>query len=400
MLNSEYFNKEKNELGKLVIFTESADTLDYLTERLNNETLHRVLSITSTNRNKMFESIRENFDANFEGAFRNDYDIILTTDVLAEGINLHRANVIVNYDTPWNPTKLIQRLGRINRIGTKASFIYNYNFYPSEPGDKRINLRQKSLAKLQSSHSTFGEDNKIYTIEEIIEQFKMFEEKDEEKDLRTQYLEWIRNFREKHPDDFSRIRRMPLKVRCIRNSKEINSYSIAFVKNGEHKNIYLNKENKSYSLPFEQAVMIFEASKDEVGIKEIPEFHYEQINKILNQFESDITTPEMIGGAEDKKDVRTNKALNDLMNWLSLGFIKTTEAVKAGENLLPLIKNGTYSNLTNEVYKLRNETDPIKIENEIVRLANKYTSKIQRPTKKEVEPIEPKIIISETFINE
>jgi hypothetical protein len=108
----------------------------------------------------------------------------------------------------------------------------------------------------------------------------------------------------------------------------------------------------------------------------------------------------MIGGAEDKKDVRTNKSLNDLMNWLSLGFIKTTEAVKAGENLLPLIKNGTYSNLTNEVYKLRNETDPIKIENEIVRLANKYTSKIQRPTKKEVEPIEPKIIISETFINE
>lgn len=144
----------------------------------------------------------------------------------------------------------------------------------------------------------------------------------------------------------------------------------------------------------------FEAEKNEVGIKEIPEFHYEQINKILNQFESDITTPEMIGGAEDKKDVRTNKSLNDLMNWLSLGFIKTTEAVKAGENLLPLIKNGTYSNLTNEVYKLRNETDPIKIENEIVRLANKYTSKIQRPTKKEVEPIEPKIIISETFINE
>ena len=103
MLNSEYFNKKKNELGKLVIFTESADTLDYLTERLNNETLHRVLSILLPTEIKCFEAIRENFDANFEGTFRNDYDIILTTDVLAEGINLHRANVIVNYDTPWNP---------------------------------------------------------------------------------------------------------------------------------------------------------------------------------------------------------------------------------------------------------------------------------------------------------
>jgi superfamily II DNA or RNA helicase len=189
LLENEYFNKDKNELGKLVIFTESADTLKYLTARLKKETSYKVLSITSDNRNKEFEAIRENFDANYEGTFKNDYDIILTTDVLAEGINLHRANVIVNYDTPWNPTKLIQRLGRINRIGTKAQFIYNYNFYPSEHGDNRINLRQKSLVKLQSSHSTFGEDNKIYTLDEIIDQFSMFDEKENgEEDIRTQYL--------------------------------------------------------------------------------------------------------------------------------------------------------------------------------------------------------------------
>lgn len=400
MINNNYFNKEKNELGKLVIFTESADTLEYLTQRLSNETFHRVLSITSHNRNKMFETIRENFDANYEGSFKNDYDIILTTDVLAEGINLHRANVIVNYDTPWNPTKLIQRLGRINRIGTKARYIYNYNFYPSEHGDKRINLRQKSLAKLQSSHSTFGEDNKIYTLEEIIDQFRMFEEKNEEKDLRTQYLEWLRSFREKFPEDFSRIRRMPLKVRCIRETAEKKGFSIAFVQNGNHKNIYLQKDDRSVSVPFEQAVKIFEAEKDEEGIKVIPDFHYDQINKIISQFEDDITTPEMIGGAEDKRDVRTNKALNDLNNWLSLSFLQTMEAKTAGENLLPLIKDGTYSNLTNEVYKLRNEADPIKIENEIIKLANKYTSKIRRPVKKEVEPIEPKIIISETFVSQ
>ena len=117
LLTNEYFNKDKNELGKLVIFTESADTLKYLSNRLKKETGYKVLSITSENRNSQFEVIRENFDANYEGTFRNDYDIILTTDVLAEGINLHRANVIVNYDTPWNPTRLIQRLGRINRIG-------------------------------------------------------------------------------------------------------------------------------------------------------------------------------------------------------------------------------------------------------------------------------------------
>lgn len=397
LLENEYFNTAKNELGKLVIFTESADTLTYLTQRLSNETSYKVLSITSDNRSKMFEAIRENFDANYEGTFRNDYDIILTTDVLAEGINLHRANVIVNYDTPWNPTKLIQRLGRINRIGTKAQFIYNYNFYPSEQGDNRINLRQKSLAKLQSSHSTFGEDNKIYTLEEIIDQFRMFEEKEEDKDLRTQYLEWLRKFREQHPEHFNAIRKMPLKIRCIRSVTD-KQQSIAFVKNGEHKNIYLYSDGISKSMPFEQAVKVFEAPLSEESIKEIPELHYQQINRILRQFESDITTPEMIGGVEDKMDVRSNKALNDLNNWLANQIISTPQAIKAGKNLMPLLKNGTYTNLTNEVYKLRNETDPIKLENQIIRLERKYTSKVKRPEKADLEPIQPKIIISETFV--
>lgn len=397
LLQSEYFNKEKNELGKLVIFTESADTLNYLTERLKKETDYKVLSITSDNRNREFETIRENFDANYEGTFKNDYDIILTTDVLAEGINLHRANVIVNYDTPWNPTRLIQRLGRINRIGTKAKFIYNYNFYPSEHGDNRINLRQKSLVKLQSSHSTFGEDNKIYTLDEIIDQFNMFEEKDDDKDLRTEYLEWLRKFREEHLDHFNTIKKMPLKVRCIRKTDD-NERSIAFLKNGEYKNIYVHENGKSYSIPFEKAVKIFEAKESEEGILPIPELHYKHINSITDQFESDITTPEMLGGKDDKMDMRSNKALNDLNNWLASNILSSNEAIEAGKNLQPLLKHGTYSNLTNEVYKLRNENDASKLEHEVIKLSKKYTSKIKR-VKKDIEPLEPKIIISETFVS-
>jgi superfamily II DNA/RNA helicase len=60
---------------------------------------------------------------------KDDYKIILTTDVLAEGVNLHRANTVINYDTPWNATKLMQRIGRVNRIGQIASHIFVYNFY-------------------------------------------------------------------------------------------------------------------------------------------------------------------------------------------------------------------------------------------------------------------------------
>ncbi|MCB9044473.1 MAG: SWF/SNF helicase family protein, partial [Chitinophagales bacterium] len=396
-LNENYFNKDKNELGKLVIFTESVDTLDYLNGRIEKETNLKILSITAENRNRDFETIRENFDANFEGKFKYDFDIILTTDVLAEGINLHRANVIVNYDTPWNPTKLIQRLGRINRIGTEAKYIYNFNFLPSAEGDNRINLKNRSLGKLQSSHSAYGEDNKIYSLQEIIDQWTMFNpEQNEDIDIRTQYLDFLRTFKNNNKEEFERIQKMPLKIRCIRKSKDTEN-SIAFVKNGEYKNIYVHSQGKSYPLPFEKAVKIFEAQKLEEGILPIPEIHYKQINHILEQFERDITTPEMVGGKDDNIDVRTQTAVNRLSNWLADTLI-TEESKESANNLLPLLKNGTYANLTNEVYKLRNEADAYKLERELIKLAQKYTTKIKRKIKKEIAPIEPKIIISETFI--
>lgn len=396
LLKNEYFRTDKNELGKLVIFTESADTLTYLSERLNSHTTHKVLSITSENRSKEFETIRKNFDANYEGVFENSYDIILTTDVLAEGINLHRANVIVNYDTPWNPTKLIQRLGRINRIGTKAQSIYNYNFYPSEHGDRRINLRQKSLVKLQSSHTAFGEDNKIYTLDEIIDQFKMFEEKGEERDIRTEYLEWLRKFREQNEDHFNRIRKMPLKVRCIRE-KDNDALSIAYVKNGDYKNIYTFDGHKASSLPFEKAVKIFEASIDEKGLLPVPDSHYSHVNHILNQFERDITSPEVVGGVNDKLDVRTQSALNTVSQWLT-SVLVNEQAREAASNILPLLQHGTYTNLSTEVYKFRNETNALKIEANLIALSQKYTSKIRKKHNVDANPILPQIIISETFV--
>src|SRR6266704_3863527 len=172
-LKDELFDPKINRQSKLVVFSESEETTSYLLGNLAQAGYKRVFTVSSKNREERMPLVRANFDANFKEQ-ANDCDILISTEVLAEGVNLHRSNVIVNYDTPWNSTRLMQRLGRINRIGTKAQLIYNYNFYPSEHGDDRINLRQKSLVKLQSSHSTFGEDNKIYTLDEIIDQFRMF----------------------------------------------------------------------------------------------------------------------------------------------------------------------------------------------------------------------------------
>lgn len=174
-INPELFNpKINNPSGlnkpRLVIFTEAIDTLKSL-ERALKAKGHKVLGITAQNRTEMQEAIEANFDANCKPENRrDDYDVIVTTEVLAEGVNLHRSNVILNYDAPWNATRLMQRIGRVNRIGSTEDFVHVFNFFPSDEGNSQIRLIEKAYAKLQSFHEMFGEDNKVFSErEELVE---------------------------------------------------------------------------------------------------------------------------------------------------------------------------------------------------------------------------------------
>jgi len=138
-MENTFFVKSKNPSGKLVIFTESKETASELANKLKSVGKHNYLIISAGNRQVMETTIRDNFDANLdEEKWKDDYDIIITTEVLAEGINLHRSNTVVNYDVPWNATRLMQRIGRVNRIGSRAKNVYVYNYYPSAHGDAQI----------------------------------------------------------------------------------------------------------------------------------------------------------------------------------------------------------------------------------------------------------------------
>ncbi|GIV28622.1 MAG: hypothetical protein KatS3mg027_2436 [Bacteroidia bacterium] len=153
---------------------------------------------------------------------KNDYNILITTEVLAEGVNLHRSNVIVHYDTPWNSTRLMQRIGRVNRIGTKADVIYNFVFYPSVQGDEQIKLNNTALMKIQAFHTAFGEDNQVYSEQEILDEVKLFSKESirEEEDERLKYLYFLRRFRNENKAWFEKIKNLPLKSRTGRNSKK------------------------------------------------------------------------------------------------------------------------------------------------------------------------------------
>ena len=294
ILKHELFKEDLNPGQKLVIFSESVDTVEYLKRRIDRKD---TLVITAANRNKLFHTIQENFDANYKkNSRKNDYNIIITTDVLAEGVNLHRSNIIVNYDTPWNATKLMQRIGRVNRIGSEGKHIYNYVFYPSRKGDEVINLKQIALSKIQTFHSTFGEDNQIYSQEEIIDRNldKLFNEgmKVEENELNEEipFYEELRSLYLNNRREYNRIARMPLRSRTGRNPREVEGVQLSadtlvFLKTNMRKCFFhVNDTDSPTELSVVDALKYFKAEISEKPVERIAN-HHKHIRKALNAFQ-------------------------------------------------------------------------------------------------------------------
>lgn len=289
LLKHELFKEDRNPEQKLVVFSESVDTVKYLERRINRKD---VLVISADNRSKLFKTIRENFDANYKTKL-NDYNIILTTDVLAEGVNLHRANVIVNYDTPWNSTRLMQRIGRVNRIGSASKHIYNYVFYPSREGNREINLNQIALSKIQTFHSTFGEDNQIYSQQEILDRdlTKLFDEgrkkQKEEANQELLFYEELRTLYKTNRREYNRIEKLSLRSRTGREKRTIEGVTLTgdtlvFLKTNFRKVFFLVSETAK-ELSVLDALKYFKASTEEQPVERI-EQHHKHINMALQKF--------------------------------------------------------------------------------------------------------------------
>ena len=325
LLKHELFKAERNPEQKLVVFSESVDTVEYLERRINRSD---VLVISSSNRSQQFKTIRENFDANYKTKL-NDYNIILTTDVLAEGVNLHRSNVIVNYDTPWNSTRLMQRIGRVNRIGSASKHIYNYVFYPSREGNREINLNQIAVSKIQTFHSTFGEDNQIYSQNEILDRnlSKLFDEalKEQKKDFNQEipYYEELRSLYQTNRREYNRIAKLSLRSRTGRESRTVDGVTLSgdtlvFLKTNFRKVFFLVSENAE-EISVLDALKYFKATPDEKPTERIKE-HHQHVEKALVKFrtirDTEIQQEETSKEAQGNMGAQVTTAISLLTNFM------------------------------------------------------------------------------------
>ena len=253
--------------NKLLVFTESKETAEYLEEKLSPVFANTVLCVSSASGESTRNKVIENFDARARHP-KDDYRILVSTEILSEGVNLHRSNVVINYDIPWNPTRMMQRVGRINRVDSKFDKIYTYNFFPAGPINENIGLKEAAEAKINAFIEMLGNDARLLTDEEIkshdlfdrLTSKKTLTGEGEEDDPELRYLTYLRDIRDNNPDLFEKIKRLPKKARTAREYAEDYNSVLTFFRKGKLRKTFLaNMNNAVEEVDFFRAAEILEA---------------------------------------------------------------------------------------------------------------------------------------------
>jgi len=296
--------------NKMLVFTESKETGLYLYNALEKLYADKVMFYSSGGgKHEKLEHIhdiaRDKIRRNFDPKSKKQEDtikILITTDILAEGINLHRSNIIINYDLPWNPTRVLQRVGRINRVGSKHKDIYIYNFFPTVQSEEVLGLEETVKVKIQAFHDILGDDAKYLTEEEEIGEhglfgdnlFKVLNDKgtytgeNENEESELEYLNIIRNIRDSKQDLFERIKKVPKKARSSKIKNSDADGLITFFRKGRLKKFFINHGKASDELTFLDAVKQFKCEEDEKR-KKIGKQFYELLAYNKLAFEESIT---------------------------------------------------------------------------------------------------------------
>jgi len=253
---------------KIIIFTESKETAEYLAENIRD----KVLCYNGSSGEAVRDKVIENFDARVKHP-KNDYMILISTEVLSEGVNLHSSNIVINYDIPWNPTRMMQRVGRINRVDTKFDKIYTFNFFPTIQSEDEIQLKKIAEAKINAFLTLLGGDAAILTEGEPVSSHELFnsliskktilgEEEIEESELK--YLNVIKVVRDRKPKLFEKIKRLPKKARSSKVNNENPESLLTYFKMGKIQKFFIVNNNQDpQEVDFLTAAKIFECSSDE-----------------------------------------------------------------------------------------------------------------------------------------
>ena len=379
---------------KVLIFSEFADTANYLNKKLI-EKKYKVFIYTSKegSKAKNREIISSEFDANSK-VIKNNFNVLVATDAIAEGYNLNQAGTIINYDIPYNPTKVIQRVGRINRINKKVfDDLFIYNFFPSGIGEREVGTKRIAIKKMSFIKAIFGDDTKVLTKDEDVKSF--FEDKyskllKEDAHPEVRFENMIYNIRELEPDVLKEAQELPHRIRVNRNTKcKYESGVLIYAKKGDESMFrYLENNNKFKTLTPDLYLEIFEATKTEKANEVSAEFSKKYIQAAQGLFKKSF----MATLDKGKRDsINTIELLIQLKKEKYQAYLKDLLFVIKELDSLPArflkqIRSITKPDLDKDLKKLIDDVPPAYL--------NKIISKA-----KTIDKEEEKLIISEEITN-
>ncbi len=268
--------------NKIIIFTESKEAAEYLHKNIEKKSPDSSLCFTGQSHVSIKEKVIENFDARARFP-KNDYRILISTEVLSEGVNLHQANVVVNYDIPWNPTRMMQRVGRINRVDTKFDKIYTFNFFPTKQSNDQIKLKEAAEAKINAFLALLGDDAALLTEGEPIGSHELFDRlisrknltgEDEGFESELKYLQVIKKIRDNYPDLFEKIKHLPRKARTAKHATDHEHALVTYFRKGSIQKFFIiNDQDEAKELAFMNAAKILKSSPEEKKRKPINNYY-------------------------------------------------------------------------------------------------------------------------------
>ena len=316
---------------KLIIFSEYSDTVQYLEPILAKKFGKRLLVTDKNLSTNKIKQINNNFDASVSKQ-DDDFDILLATDKISEGFNLNRAGMVINYDIPWNPVRVIQRVGRINRISKKVfENLFIVNFFPTEKGATIVKSREIAEQKMFLIHNTLGEDSKIFDVDEEPTASGLFDRIQENPDnMETEsfYTKALRDYlkiKKQYPELIKEIDKYPPRIKVAKqyNDNEL----LVFMKKGRMyiKGLLYTEEGKTeiYESTLEEIYDKISCGNNEKSLPLSSRF-WESYEKVCKQRE--------LRSAPLSEQSLEQRALNNLKSFISkpwdelmpyLDFIRT-----------------------------------------------------------------------------
>ncbi|PIP07615.1 MAG: helicase, partial [Syntrophobacterales bacterium CG_4_8_14_3_um_filter_49_14] len=401
------------QVGKKLIFTQYADTARYLFENLNPGGVRQDIDVIfSGDKSKVRVVGRFAPKANPEYRFtagEKELMMVVAPDVLAEGLNLQDCDKIINYDLHWNPVRLIQRFGRIDRIGSEHDVVYGFNFLPETGIERNLGLRQKLHNRIQEIHDTIGEDSAILDRSEQLNeeamyaiyekkgsQLSLFEEEEEFLDL-NEAEEIMRQLRRDNPAEYGRIAGLRDGIRAVKPSVTKGLY--VFCQAGRYQQLFLLNEKRGITSRDIPRILGVIKCDPELKTLEIPSGYNADVMRVKRQFAETVKQRQ----AELEHTLSLSQGQRYVLRELRVLFgLSNDDEVKIQINILEKAFRGTMTTaITRELNHIRRNGMAGKhLMRALTELYHQHSMRdwSERRSQRSEDQIIPKIVCSEALL--